>query len=69
VACGRTEAFFERYLKPWDFAAGYLLICEAGGQVTDFWGQPVDMAKPSSIVASNGIYPELIKLFANQPVM
>ena len=36
VACGRFEGFFEYNLKPWDIAAGALLVKEAGGVVTDF---------------------------------
>ena len=35
VACGRFEAFWELTLAPWDFAAGMLLVREAGGVVTD----------------------------------
>jgi myo-inositol-1(or 4)-monophosphatase len=38
VACGRFEGFFEYNLKPWDVAAGALLVIEAGGLVTDFEG-------------------------------
>lgn len=64
VACGRTDAFFERYLKPWDFAAGILLVQEAGGTVTDYSGKPVDVTKPSDIVAGNGkIGEELVEQF------
>ncbi|HVB98607.1 MAG TPA: inositol monophosphatase family protein [Candidatus Dormibacteraeota bacterium] len=40
VACGRFEAFWEFGLKPWDTAAGILLVREAGGLVTDFDGHP-----------------------------
>ena len=54
VACGRIDAFFERNLKPWDFAAGLLLVEEAGGTVTDFSGAPVDARHPSDILAGNG---------------
>lgn len=36
VACGRMEAFYEYNLNAWDVAAGYLLVEEAGGKVTDF---------------------------------
>lgn len=54
VASGRTEAYLERHLKPWDYAAGVLLIEEAGGMVTDYQGKPVDVTKPSDIVGSNG---------------
>lgn len=35
VACGRVEAYFERNLKPWDFAAGKIIVEEAGGRVID----------------------------------
>lgn len=38
VAAGRVDGFFEIGLKPWDFAAGELLVREAGGTVTDFVG-------------------------------
>ncbi|MCD8084463.1 MAG: inositol monophosphatase, partial [Clostridiales bacterium] len=41
VAAGRLEVFYERGLKPWDFAAGLLLVQEAGGRVTGFDGRPV----------------------------
>ena len=36
VACGRYEGFFEFNLKPWDVAAGIIIVKEAGGTVTDF---------------------------------
>ena len=54
VACGGLEAYFERYLNPWDFAAGMLLIEEAGGRVTTFAGNAVDVSGPSDILSSNG---------------
>jgi myo-inositol-1(or 4)-monophosphatase len=38
VACGRSDAYFEAGVKPWDIAAGALLVREAGGRVTDFRG-------------------------------
>ncbi|GAB1057244.1 MAG: inositol-1-monophosphatase [Shewanella algae] len=38
VAAGRVDAFFELGLKPWDIAAGDLIVREAGGTVTDFSG-------------------------------
>ncbi len=38
VACGRSDGFFEAGLKPWDIAAGVLLVREAGGRVSDFKG-------------------------------
>ncbi|HSG28911.1 MAG TPA: inositol monophosphatase family protein, partial [Candidatus Krumholzibacterium sp.] len=38
VAAGRLDGFWELYLKPWDMAAGALIVREAGGVVTDFFG-------------------------------
>jgi myo-inositol-1(or 4)-monophosphatase len=40
VAAGRLSAYWEQDLKPWDTAAGALLVEEAGGRVTDFEGNP-----------------------------
>lgn len=54
VACGRIGGFFEPRLSPWDFAAGMLLVTEAGGQVTDFAGEPLNLLKRGSVVATNG---------------
>lgn len=60
VACGRTGGFFEPRLSPWDFAAGMLLVQEAGGTVTNFEGEPLGFLKRGSVVASNGkIHEEL----------
>ncbi len=52
VAAGRYDGFFEIGLKPWDTAAGELLIIEAGGLVTDFVGGH-NHAKSGNIVAGN----------------
>ena len=41
VACGRFDGFYEENLKPWDTAAGLLLIEEAGGRITTFDGGDV----------------------------
>lgn len=54
VACGRLDAFFEQNLKPWDFAAGTILIEEAGGRVTDFRGKRPVPWENGSIIGSNG---------------
>ncbi|MCC8025608.1 MAG: inositol monophosphatase [Clostridium sp.] len=54
VACGRTDAYFERNLKPWDFAAGILIVEEAGGSVTNYRGERVEIFGNSQIIASNG---------------
>lgn len=63
VACGRLDGYFERNLKPWDFAAGSLIVEEAGGRVTDHQLGPVDFLSNQDIVATNGwIHEELQRL-------
>lgn len=61
VACGRTGGFFEERLSPWDFAAGMLLISEAGGKITDFTGAPLNLLRRGSVLASNGKLHEELK--------
>jgi myo-inositol-1(or 4)-monophosphatase len=53
VAAGRFEAFWEQHLKPWDVAAGALIVEEAGGRVTGMDGAPFDPAA-AHLIASNG---------------
>ena len=53
VAAGRIDAFWSLSLKPWDVAAGALLVEEAGGQVTRQGGSPLDIEIPD-ILSSNG---------------
>lgn len=58
VACGRGDGYFEAGVKPWDIAAGVLLVREAGGRVSDFRGAntgPMDVrgVLPRQLVAGN----------------
>ncbi len=53
VACGRIDAFWEFGLKPWDVAAGSLLVEEAGGHVSNMDGTTLDIGA-AQILASNG---------------
>jgi myo-inositol-1(or 4)-monophosphatase len=62
IAAGRATGFWEFKLSPWDFAAGKLLIEEAGGKVTGKTGQEVKL-ESSYIVASNGkIHEKIIEV-------
>jgi myo-inositol-1(or 4)-monophosphatase len=54
VAAGRFDGFWEFGLKPWDTAAGVLLIEEAGGKVSDFAGNPYQLGGPV-MLATNGL--------------
>ena len=61
VACGRFDGYFEQSLKPWDSAAGFLLVNEAGGKVTNFEGDPYS-PYDKKIIATNGtIHDELFE--------
>ena len=53
VAAGRFDGFWEQHLKPWDVAAGALIVSEAGGVVTGMDGSPFDSVA-AHLVASNG---------------
>ena len=64
VAAGRFDGFWEEGLKPWDVAAGMLLIEEAGGTVSDYNNQPLDIFTPP-ILATNGlIHEEMMRVLA-----
>jgi len=60
VACGRFDAFWEYDLKPWDVAAGVVIVKEAGGTVTDYKGGN-DFLFGKEIVASNVLLDEIVQ--------
>lgn len=63
VACGRLDAFYEMNLKPWDYAAGVLIVREAGGQITDWLNEDPSFSNSSDILATNGkIHPLVLKI-------
>lgn len=55
VAAGRAELFFELRLSPWDYAAGALILEEAGGKVTTIQGEPLTLQAGCSVLATNGV--------------
>ncbi|MCR5703764.1 MAG: inositol monophosphatase [Eubacterium sp.] len=55
IAAGRIDGYFEKVLKPWDIAAGSLILEEAGGKITDYNGAPIQFASPTSVIASNSV--------------
>lgn len=64
VAAGRYDGFWESGLAPWDVAAGYLLIKEAGGFVTDFRGGENPIERKEFLAANDGLHSKLHKLVA-----
>src|SRR5437764_8403316 len=64
VACGRLDAFWEFGLKPWDMAAGTLLVREAGGSVSDMRGAPHNVNTSGDLLADNAtIHAPILGLF------
>ena len=54
LACGRFDGYFEYTLSPWDFAAGLLVVREAGGRISDPDGKPADLFS-KGVICSNGL--------------
>jgi myo-inositol-1(or 4)-monophosphatase len=62
VACGRFEGFWEFGLKPWDTAAGILLVEEAGGRVTEMDGAPYLLDGKSTLASNGVIHGEMVEV-------
>lgn len=65
VACGRLEAFWEFGLKPWDLAAGILLVDEAGGRHTTMHGEKHVIGARTLLANNAAIHEETVALFAD----
>ncbi|MGB7323597.1 MAG: inositol monophosphatase family protein [Rubripirellula sp.] len=62
VACGQFGGFFEYQLSPWDFAAGALIVREAGGKVTDGNGDALTIAKTSVVASNTALHDAMIEI-------
>lgn len=60
VAAGRFDAYFEYRLEPWDYAAGQLLVTEAGGRCVDRAGLPLKMESRSILAAAPGVWSDVL---------
>ena len=65
VACGRLDAFWEFGLKPWDLAAGKLIVTEAGGTVTQMKGERHEIASPDLLATNGSIHQETLDRFGD----
>jgi myo-inositol-1(or 4)-monophosphatase len=64
VACGRFDAFWESALKPWDVAAGMLLVQEAGGRVTEYSGSDFDLGSTTILATNSYVHPAFVEFLA-----
>lgn len=62
VAAGRFDGFYEHSLNAWDSAAGFLLVTEAGGKVTDFEGKDYSPYQPHLCATNGFVHDELLKV-------
>ncbi len=67
VACGRFDGFYEHKLQAWDSAAGFLMVEEAGGTVTDFEGTYYSPYQPHLVATNGKIHDELLN-WINQKI-
>ncbi|MEO7653813.1 MAG: inositol monophosphatase family protein [Bryobacteraceae bacterium] len=64
VASGRLDAFWEFGLKPWDMAAGTLLVTEAGGRCSDMHGAKYGVDEPHLLADNGSVHDETLQLFS-----
>lgn len=67
VACGRLDGFWEEHLKPWDMAAGVLMVTEAGGKVSDVEGGGWNLAS-RGVIASGPMLHDKIEAGVDRDV-
>jgi myo-inositol-1(or 4)-monophosphatase len=66
VACGRFDGFYEHKLEAWDSAAGYLIVEEAGGKVTDFDGNKFSPYQHRVLATNGKIHDEMLEIINNR---
>jgi len=65
TAAGRFDGFWEPKLHPWDTAAAFLMVLEAGGMVTDFSGNPFDPFTKECLASNKHIHPLMLEILNN----
>ncbi|MFC1493649.1 inositol monophosphatase family protein [Thermodesulfobacteriota bacterium] len=66
VAAGRLDGFWEQGLKPWDTAAGSIIVREAGGIITDYEGNPYNPFGVSTLASCPGIHGKMVEVLNNE---
>jgi myo-inositol-1(or 4)-monophosphatase len=69
VAAGRFDGFYEHKLQAWDSAAGFLIVEEAGGRVSDFSGRRYSPYQPHLVATNGKIHDELVEVVNGGPVL
>ena len=66
VAAGRSDGFWEMNLRPWDTAAGSLIVAEAGGRVSRFSGRPHTLDAADILATNRRIHSKMVRVFTNR---
>ncbi|GAM08117.1 inositol-1-monophosphatase [Geobacter sp. OR-1] len=67
VAAGRLDGFWECKLKPWDVAAGKLLVQEAGGRVTNYSGDAYSVYDHRIVASNRLVHDEMLEIISSRP--
>lgn len=65
VAAGRFDGFWEYNLNPWDIAAGYLIVEEAGGHITNFNGDRYSIYDKQTLATNGNIHDQMLEVIKN----
>jgi myo-inositol-1(or 4)-monophosphatase len=66
IAAGRFDGYYEHKLNAWDSAAGFLMVQEAGGKITDFNGNPYSIYQPRLLATNGIIHDEMLQVIHGQ---
>ncbi len=66
VACGRLDGFWEFYLSPWDTAAGMLMVLEAGGKITNSYGENYSIYDKSIVSSNSKIHNKMLEILSKK---
>ncbi len=69
VACGRLDGYWERGLKPWDIAAGIIIVEEAGGKVSAYDGGPYQVDSGRILATNSQLHSSLSHALKNTPTL
>jgi myo-inositol-1(or 4)-monophosphatase len=69
TACGRLDGYWEMGLRPWDMAAGALIVEEAGGLATSFTGSALRLEGKNILAANKAIHAKMRAFFKEQPLL
>ena len=65
VAAGRFDGFWEYNLNPWDIAAGYLIVEEAGGRISNFKGEPYSVYDKETLATNGFIHEQMLDVISH----